>query len=287
VPRDLGEPAGARAARGRGLSDLRPRLPAHAADTIARFLRSQVREAGARAVVVGLSGGIDSALVARLCADALGPKSVVGVLLPDAAHPTALLEETTAYAQALGVETVLRPIGEVERAFDSLLQQGDDVVGRGNVKARIRMTVLYAEARRRGALVVGTGNKSEILTGYFTKFGDGGADLLPLGDLYKTELRELARRLELPAPFLERAPTAGLWAGQTDEAELGVSYDVLDQILRGLEELHPEAQIAEALGVDPATVAAVVHRVAQHRHKRRLPPIPKLSLRTVGLDWRD
>lgn len=246
-----------------------------------------MREAHARGVVVGLSGGIDSALVARLCVDALGPPSVTGVLLPDSAHPASLLDETLAYAKQLGVTVVVHPIEELERNFEALLALGEDREARGNVKARIRMTVLYAEARRREALVVGTGNKSEILTGYFTKFGDGGADLLPLGDLYKTEVRELASQLGLPAAIRQRAPTAGLWPGQTDEEELGMPYERLDRVLRGFEELREEGEIARLTGTDVAVVAAVARRIARNRHKRRLPPIPKLSLRTVGLDWKD
>lgn len=246
-----------------------------------------MREADARGVVVGLSGGIDSALAARLCADALGPKAVTGVLLPDSAHPVPLLEETRRYAAELGIAIVVHPIEELERSFDTRLSLGEDRVARGNIKARIRMTLLYAEARRREALVVGTGNKSEILTGYFTKYGDGGADLLPLGDLYKTEVRELATQLGLPAAIRERAPTAGLWPGQTDEEELGLPYELLDRILRGFEELRDEDEIVRLTGADRGIVAAVARRIARHRHKRRLPPIPKLSLRTVGLDWRD
>lgn len=264
-----------------------PRLPSHAQTTIERFLAAHVRDAAADGAVVGLSGGIDSALVARLASDALGPARVTGVLLPDAAYPAALLEETEAFATGLGVRTVVRSIAEVEEALHALEPELTDRVALGNVKARIRMIVMYTEARLRNALVLGTGNKSELLMGYFTKWGDGGVDVLPLGDLYKTQLRELARHLGLPDAILARPPTAGLWEGQTDEAELGVTYDVLDRVLGGLEELRTEAEVARRCGVEESTVREVVRRIATTRHKRRLPPIPKIGLRTVGLDWRE
>lgn len=269
------------------MSGLAPHLPAHAEATIAAFLRAHALGNGRRGVVVGLSGGIDSALVARLAADALGPSHVLGVLLPDAKFPAELREETEAYARGLGIDQRTVPIAPVLRAFAALLPEVSDRVDLGNVAARSRMTALYALARPRGCLVAGTGNKSELLLGYFTKYGDGGADLLPLGDLYKTEVRALAERLGLPDPIRRRPPTAGLWEGQTDEEELGITYDELDPILHGLEQLRSEAEIAAATGSTLARVRDVAQRVAQHRHKRRLPPVPKLGLRTVGLDWRD
>ncbi len=269
------------------MKSLVPRLPRHAAASIAQFLRAHAAGDGVDGVVVGLSGGIDSALTLRLARDALGADHVLGVLLPDGRFPPALRDETEAYARDLGAEVRTVPIDAVERAFAAALPDVTDRVALGNVKARIRMTVLYALARERRRLVAGTGNKSELLLGYFTKYGDGGADLLPLGDLYKTELRALAAELELPAAVRARAPTADLWEGQTDEAELGLTYDEADQILRGIEELRPTDEIARLVGCPRERVEAVEARVAQHRHKRRLPPIPKLGLRTVGLDWRD
>lgn len=175
----------------------------------------------------------------------------------------------------------------MERAFTALLPELVDRVALGNVKARIRMIVVYALARERRRLVAGTGNKSEILLGYFTKYGDGGADLFPIGDLYKTELRALAAELGLPSAIRERPPTADLWEGQTDEGELGISYDDVDRILYGLEQLRSEAEIAAVTGFPLERVHAVVERVRRNRHKRRTPPIPKVGLRTVGIDWRD
>jgi NAD+ synthase len=269
------------------VSDLRPKLPTHARATIVSFLKAHVKESGARGVVLGLSGGIDSAVAASLSVEALGAGSVTGVLLPDANYPAELLEETLAFARTLGIDALVRPITGTEVALRALLDGKLDRTAWGNVKARLRMIILYAEARSRTALVVGTGNKSELLTGYFTKHGDGGADLLPLGDLYKTEVRELAAQLRIPAPIRERPPTAGLWEGQTDEGELGLPYEELDRILRGTEELLGATQISEVTGIPTPKVLEVLERIQNNRHKRRLPPIPKLSLRTIGLDWRD
>jgi NAD+ synthase len=264
-----------------------PRLPDPAVATIHQFFRAHALAHGGTGVVVGLSGGVDSALTARLARDALGPDRVLGVLLPDARFPPELLAETEGYARALGIESVTVRIDPVERAYRELLPEVDDRVTIGNTLARIRMTVWYALARERRRLVAGTGNKSELLLGYFTKYGDGAVDLLPIGDLYKTEVWELAARLELPAAVRERAPTAGLWEGQTDEGELGLPYSDLDRILYGLERLRTEEEIAEATGIPLDRVRAISERVVASRHKRRAPPVAKVGFRTVGLDWRE
>jgi len=269
------------------MSRLVPRVPTHAVETIAQFLRAHALGNGSDGVVVGLSGGIDSALVARLARDALGPERVLGVLLPDAPFPQPLLRETEEYARDLGIESRTVPIESVESAYRALLPELADRVSLGNIKARIRMAIDYAIARERHRLVVGTGNKSELLLGYFTKYGDGGVDLLPLGDLYKTDVRSIARDLGLPSAVLERPPTAGLWDGQTDEAELGISYADVDQILYGLEQLRSEEEIASLTGFPLARVREVADRVLRFRHKRRPPPIAKIRLRTIGIDWRE
>ncbi len=269
------------------MTSLVPRLPSHAEETIHRFLRAHALSGGADGVLVGLSGGIDSALVARLARDALGPGHVLGVLLPDIRFADELRRETEEYARSLGIVHRTVPIQPLVDAFRQSLPELGDRVALGNVMARVRMTVDYAIARERRLLVAGTGNKSEILLGYFTKYGDGGVDLLPVGDLYKTELRELARKLGLPEAILERPPTAGLWEGQTDEGELGISYDDADQILYGLEQVRTPEEIATTTGFPLSRVLEVVARVERNRHKRRPPPIPKIGLRTVGLDWRD
>jgi NAD+ synthase len=264
------------------------RLNSEARPAIAQFFRSQVAEAQAQGVVVGLSGGIDSAVVARLAVDALGPERVVGALLPDRAYPPALLAETEEYAASLGIARQVLRLDAAEEAVLALLPEvRSDRVGVGNITARLRMIALYAIGRARHALVAGTGNKSELLLGYYTKYGDGGCDLLPIGDLYKTEVRQLAEDLGIPEEIRRRPPTAGLWEGQTDEEELGFSYALADPILLGIEQLRPLEEIARETGADLRLVRGIADRIQLHRHKRRLPPIPKLRLRTVGLDWRD
>jgi len=263
------------------------RLPAHAVATIHAFLRGHALEGGATGVVVGLSGGVDSALVARLARDALGPEHVLGILLPDAHVPAGLVEETVGFARGLGIEHRTIAIDALEGAFRAAVPEVQDRVALGNTAARIRMTLLYTLARETRRLVAGTGNKSELLLGYFTKYGDGGADLLPIGDLYKTDVWALAEELGLPPAVVDRAPSAGFWEGQTDEGELGVAYRDVDRILRRVELLEPEAEIVRETGLPATTVRAVLARVDAHRHKRRLPPVAKLGLRTVGLDWRE
>jgi NAD+ synthase len=269
------------------VNDLVPHLPNHTTSTLHQFLRAHALPPAAEGVVVGLSGGIDSALCARLAADALGAGRVLGVLLPTPGFPDALRSETEEYAQSLGIEHRTLSLDEVARAFRALLPEVTDRVTNGNTLARVRMTVLYALARERNRVVLGTGNKSELLLGYFTKYGDGGVDLLPIGDLYKTQLRELAEELGLPAVIRDRPPTAGFWEGQTDEGELGHTYADLDRILSGFEQLYRPEEIATRTGFSLEVVARVEDRVRLTRHKRRLPPVAKVGLRTVGLDWRE
>jgi NAD+ synthase len=254
---------------------------------IESFIRHQVESSGRKGVVLGLSGGVDSAVVAKLSADALGPKRVLALGLP-AGVGGEDLRDASDWARSLGIAWRVVDIGRLAETFeDDLKASRADRVARGNVRARMRMVVLYFVANTEDRLVMGTGNKSELLCGYFSRWGDGGVDLQPIGDLYKTQVRAMAVALGVPKRIVEKTPTAGLWKGQTDEGELGISYPDLDRILLGIElQLEPEA-IAEKAGVSAALVAKVERMVAASVHKRKMPLIPKVGIRTVGLDWRE
>lgn len=254
---------------------------------IEAFIAHSFRESGRKGVVLGLSGGIDSALVARLCVDAIGPERVLALGLPDGKGGKDL-KDARRYAKALGIGFRIVGIGPIAAAMEKRVKaSGGDPVAEGNLRARARMTVLYFFANAEGRVVMGTGNKSEIACGYWTKYGDGGVDFQPIGDLYKTQVRQMARHLGLPEAIMEKTPTAGLWPGQTDEAELGVSYDELDRVLLGIElQIDPEA-IAEKAGVPLERVRHVQALVASGVHKRKMPLIPKVGARTFGLDWRE
>jgi NAD+ synthase len=265
---------------------LTPSLAPGALEAIEAFIHDHVEDSGARGVVAGLSGGIDSALVATLAARAVGPSRVTCLYLPIEAVNDRDALDARAAAARLKIKLISR---DLSRAYQTMAEELDarGRRARGNLKARLRMVALYAEANRRNALVLGTGNKSELLTGYFTKWGDGGCDLLPIGDLYKTQVRSMARELKLPKAVIEKEPTAGLWPGQTDEGELGITYERLDQILLGLELKMVSKEIARRTKIPLALVEKVRARVEGSSHKRRLPPVCKLGLRTVGIDWRE
>lgn len=265
---------------------LTPSLAPGALEAMEAFIRDHVEDAGAAGVVLGLSGGIDSAVVAALSAEALGPKRVACIFLPIEGSGARDESDARALAKGLGVEYVSRDLSKAYFELVNSLAVRDKHV-KGNLKARLRMVALYAEAARRGSLVLGTGNKSELLTGYFTKWGDGGCDLLPIGDLYKTQVRALAEELEVPDEIIKKKPSAGLWPGQSDEGELGIGYDELDQILLGLELNMADRDITRRTKLPAQEVAMVRARVEGSAHKRRLPPVCKLGLRTVGIDWRE
>jgi NAD+ synthase len=234
------------------------------ADAIVTWMKDYAERAGADGYVVGLSGGIDSAVTAALAVRAVGAEHVLGVLLP--CHSQL---EDAAFAQMVADALGLQPITiDLSAAYDALaasLPEGSEMA-RANVKPRLRMTTLYYLAQSRNCLVAGTGNCPEMMVGYFTKYGDGGVDIEPLGELYKREVRALARVLGVPEPVITRPPTAGLWPGQTDEGELGITYDELDAILAAM-----------AVGCEPdapaATVVRVQRMIAASAHKRVLPPI--------------
>lgn len=269
-------------------SALRPSFREDQVKIVTSFIRHHLEESGRAGLVVGMSGGIDSSLVAKLCADAVGPQRVLGAWLGEGPPQGEDHRDAADWARALGIHLRAIDIDPFVIAFrDRLEVDPEDKIGLGNIKARVRMIILYDIARRENRLVMGTGNKSEVLLGYFSKMGDGGVDFLPIGDLYKTQVREMAKFLGLPKRLLEKVPTAGLWAGQTDEDELGVTYDVLDRILVGMElRMRPE-DIAERAGASLEIVNRVERMHQSSVHKRKVPLIPKIGIRTVGLDWRE
>lgn len=254
--------------------------------TITAFITRHVEAAGAKGVVLGASGGLDSAVVTALAVRALGKRNVVCVILPAPDSDPKDEAHARLSCKSLGITPIVRPIGPVLEGFETALAGKPDKRVKGNAKSRSRMMLLYAEAQSRGMLVCGTGNKSELLTGYFTKHGDGGVDLQPIGDLYKTQVRELARHLGVPKPIIGKPPSAGLYRGQTDEADMGVTYEQLDAVLRGMELNHPLDTIVRKTGLDASLVRKIDRLVRSTEHKRRLALIPKIGARTVGIDWR-
>ena len=263
-----------------------PVMNEDAIDVITEFIRQKVEESGGNGVVIGLSGGLDSATVAKLCADAVGVNKVLVIYMPSSTSPKEDEDGTRSFAEMVGMEYKVVDIQPMVDAFLTALDAGDPKL-KGNIMARCRMIILYHYANMMGRVVMGAGNKSEILMGYFTKFGDGGADFLPIGDIYKTQVRELARRIGVPEGFIVRPPSAGLWEGQTDEEEMGISYEHLDAILDGLEVQLKDEEIVERGSLPIEKVRMVRARHMANVHKRKMPLIPKVGLRTVGLDWRE
>ena len=202
------------------------------AERISNWIRQKVEEAGAEGVVMGISGGVDSSVVASLAKRAVGER-LIGVIIPCHSEPLDI-RYASLVAEKLKIKTEPVVLDSLYDKFLELLPSGKRLA-LGNLKARLRMATLYFFANNLNYLVVGTGNKSEISVGYFTKYGDGGCDILPLGDLLKTEVRKLARRLEIPEEIINQVPSAGLWRGQTDEGEMGLSYEDLDEIISAIE----------------------------------------------------
>ncbi len=248
------------------------------------FIRSEIGRAGFSRAVVGLSGGVDSAVSCALAAEALGPRNVLAVRMPYRLSSPDSLVDAQAVADQLGIpmETI-----EITAMVDPLIQRDPKIskARQGNIMARARMIVLYDQSEVFRGLVLGTSNKTEILLGYTTLWGDMAAALNPLGDLYKTQLRQLARDLQLPASVLSKPASADLWPGQTDEGDLGLTYEKADQILFLLVDRRYTVQACIDEGFDPALVEKIVERLRRSQFKRVLPPIAKLSNRTIGYDF--
>lgn len=248
------------------------------------FIKSEITRVGYSRAVIGLSGGIDSALSFALAVQALGKENVLAVRMPYKASSSDSLEHAEMLIEQFETPSETVEItGMVEPLFD--MDSGISKQRKGNIMARQRMIVLYDRSEAFKGLVVGTSNKTEILLGYSTLWGDMAAALNPIGDLYKTQVRQLARALGIPAVIIEKAPSADLWAGQTDEGELGFTYEQVDQLLYLLVDQRYSARELVEDGFDERFVSLVTGRVRRNQFKRMMPPIAKLSNRTLGYDF--
>jgi NAD+ synthase len=249
------------------------------------FIRNEIRKFGFKSVVLGLSGGIDSAVVCELAVRALGPEHVLALMMPYRTSSGESLEHARMMVDRLGIEAEVMPVTGVVDAFFAGMEEASRL-RRGNVMARARMLFLYDVSARDGRLVLGTSNKTELLLGYGTMFGDMASAVNPIGDLYKTQLRGLAWHLGIPAPLIEKSPSADLWEGQSDEEDLGFSYESVDRLLFMMLEERMERDAILAEGIEPAFYQRVRGMVVRSQYKRMMPVIAKLSGRTPGIDFR-
>ncbi len=244
------------------------------ANTIVAWLKKKLEESRARGFVVGMSGGVDSSVVSILARKAT--KNTTGLILPchskkgDTKHAKLLAERFKIKYEKI----------ELDNIYDLLIKTlpKGDKISRGNLKARLRMLILYYFANKRNYMVLGTGNKSELLQGYFTKYGDGGVDLLPIGDLYKTQVIELAKYLGVPDEIINKEPSAGLWRSQTDKKELGIEYKKLDELLYELYDKKTKTkEIARNIKIPMSKITEAVERYQKGKHKRLPPPVAKVK----------
>lgn len=250
------------------------------------FIREQLRQAGFERVVLGLSGGIDSALVAYLVAEAIGAEHLLCVLMPYSSSSEAARIDAEEVARRLGCAAELVDIsGMVDAYFSEPERRGASALRRGNLMARMRMSVLYDHSASWDGLVVGTGNKTEILIGYTTLHGDSACALAPIGDLYKSQVRQLSSVVGVPASIVAKHPSADLWPGQTDEQEIGLSYAQLDRLLYWMVDRRRAPDELTAMGFEPDVVGRVGRMVAASEFKRQMPPVAKLGTRTPGVDY--
>lgn len=272
-----------------GSDPLRLQDPAETVERIIRFLKTHAERTRARYLIVGMSGGLDSSVVAALCSKAVGGRKTMGFCIPEieTRNPTNV-RDAEEIARKFGITIRVVDISPATEAVAHVLQRRRKgrIVPWGNVKARLRALILYYYANLNNGLVVGTGDKSEIMLGYFTKYGDGACDIQPLADLYKTSLRQLARYLQLPSRIYSKPSSPELWPGQTAEKELGLDYEKIDVILWGLERWMSPSEISGILPIPISIVERIRRRWLLSEHKRRPPLAMKLGFRTPGLDLR-
>ncbi len=252
---------------------------------VVRFIHEEVTKVGVERVVVGLSGGVDSSLSAALAARALGADKVLGIMMPYRTSSPESLADASTVAEAIGIRTLKVDISEQIDAYFADFA-GASSLRRGNKMARERMTILYDHSAEQQALVLGTSNKTELLLGYGTLWGDMASAVNPIGDLYKTQVWGLSEYLELPSEVVSKAPSADLWAGQTDENELGFGYREVDALLFHMIDRRASDESLYAMGFAPDFVVRIRSMVQRSQFKRRLPVIAKVSERTIDADFR-
>ena len=254
-------------------------------DILKAFLVNEIRKFGFNSIVLGLSGGIDSAVVCELAVRALGADNVLALMMPYSSSSPESIEHAELMIRKLGIRSEELSITPVVDAFFSLVPK-DQLLRRGNIMARTRMVFLYDVSARDGRLVAGTSNKTELLLGYGTLFGDMASAVNPIGDLYKTQIRGLARHLCIPEPLIVKSPSADLWEGQSDEEDLGFSYEAVDLLLYMMLEKRMDKQAILSEGVSEPFYDRVRKMVVRNQYKRMMPVIAKISARTPGIDFR-
>jgi NAD+ synthase len=255
-----------------------------ARNILAGFIKSEVTRVGMSRAIINLSGGLDSALSCALAVQALGAENVMALRLPyrtsspdSLAHAQLMIDQFNVKSETI----------DITEMVDPLIRRDPNItnIRKGNLMARARMIVLYDQSEVFKALPVGTSNKTEILLGYSTMYGDSASAINPIGDLYKTQVRQLSRAMNIPAPIIDKAPSADLWEDQTDEKELGFTYEAVDKLLYLLVDQRYSSQEAVEAGFDEAFVKTVTTRIRRNQFKRMQPPIAKVSNRTVGYDF--
>jgi len=247
---------------------------------ITEFIKKNVENAHLEGAVIAVSGGIDSAVTLQLTVKALGPEKVTALTMPErGVTPSSDITDVMSLCEQLNLTCNMVDITPILHVMQQTLPKYDpqDKISSGNIRSRLRMIIAYYYANVEHKMVIGTSNKTELLTGFFTKYGDGGVDLIPLGDLYKYNIKQLAKHLGVPQSIIDKKPSPGLYKGQTDEGELGLDYDTIDKILYLWERGYVNEEISKELSIALHVVESITKRIKANEHKRRLPLILRLS----------
>lgn len=243
---------------------------------IHQFIKKNLKKSGLNHIIIGLSGGIDSAVTCKLCCDAIGPKKIYAFMLPSQKSEKVNLTDAIKLAEKYQIKYKIIQITKLIEHYFNFFDNKANRLRIGNFAARIRMAILYDMSKKHNGLVIGTGNKSEILTGYFTQHGDGACAFEPLGHIYKTEVIRIAHKIGIPKNIINKKPSADLWQGQTDEAEMGITYQELDEILYHLYDCGESKETVIKHGYDKNKIEKVINLKEKSEFKRNLPPIPTI-----------